>query len=182
MRSLRQAGFAVVALLVLSSVASAQRTRASAAGQQRSVWELGLDAALSFGLDDPRVTTLSIPVSNLRAGIFTSDVLEIEPFFALNYFKVEGLDAVTSYQFGAGGLYHFSPERTKRQVYVRPFVALAGISTSGASDSNVGLGVGVGMKLPRMNGRLAWRGEFNVANMNDATSLNFLWGASYFTR
>jgi hypothetical protein len=182
MRHLRLVTVSVLALLAVGSSASAQRTRGSSASGAPNLWELGTDAALSLDLDSPRTTSLSIPVANLRAGIFTSNVLEIEPFFSLDYAKTEGTPGATFYQLGAGGLYHFSPNRLKSQLYLRPFLALAGVSTTGNSDSNVGLGVGLGMKWPKMNGRLAWRGEFNFASMNNNTSLNFLWGASYFTR
>jgi hypothetical protein len=186
MRHLRQVGLAVLALTVAgSSVASAQRTRPrtpATAQTSGRVWELGVDAELSFGLDDPNTTSLGIPIGNFRAAWSHSDVLSIEPFGALNYFKVEGFDATTTYMLGVGALYHFSTDRSKSQAYARPFLALAGISTSGASDSDLGFGVGIGMKWPRLGGRIAWRGEANVAQVGDATSLNALFGLSFFTR
>jgi hypothetical protein len=183
---------AVLALVVAgASPLAAQRTRTSTSAAARpSVWEFGIDAALSFGLDDPNFTMISIPagafgpapIGSFRAGIFTSDVVEIEPFFALNYTKFEGSDGGTIYQFGSGLLYHFSAARTKPQLYARPFLALRGFSGGGNSDSDLGGGVGVGMKWPKMGGRLAWRGEANVAAVNETTTINFLWGLSYFTR
>lgn len=185
MRHLRQVVLAGLTLtVVIASAASAQRpaTRSRSASSSANVWELGFDAALSFGLDNPRVTTLSIPVGNFRAGIFTSDVLEIEPFFSYNYTKIEGFSSVSAYQVGAGALYHFSADRTRSQVYVRPFVALVGASAGGNSNSDVGIGVGLGMKWPKMNGRIAWRGEGNVSTTGDATAINLLWGLSFFTR
>jgi hypothetical protein len=183
MRHLRQVVPVLALMLVASTVASAQRTtRASAQRSQPRVWEIGADAALSFGLDDPRTTQLQIPIANLRAGIHTSDVISIEPFFGLNYTKVEGFDAVTIYEFGVGGLYHFSPVRTRSQMYVRPFLSLIGISAAGNSDSEVGVGVGFGMKWPKLGGRMAWRGEGNIFSVNDQTSLNALFGISFFTR
>ena len=141
-----------------------------------------MDAEASLGLDTPKITTLSVPVSLVRAGVYTSDAIEIEPFFSLNHVKVEGFPGTTSYQFGAGLLYHFTPERTKSQLYVRPFLFLAGASGGGNSNSDVGIGAGVGMKFPVKNTRFAWRGEANFASVNNNTSLNFLWGLSYFTR
>lgn len=186
MRHLRQVGLAVLALMVvIASAASAQRPAArarSAAASQARVWELGIDAELSFGLDDPNTTALGIPIGNFRAAWSHSDVLSIEPFGAINYFKIEGFDAITTYMFGVGALYHFSPDRTKSRAYVRPFLALAGVSAAGTSDSDLGFGVGIGMKWPKMGGRLAWRGEANVAQVGDATSLNALFGLSFFTR
>jgi len=114
--------------------------------------------------------------------VFTSDVLEIEPFFSLNHFSGQGIPSVTFYQFGVGGLYHFSPDRMKSQIYVRPFLSLVGSSGGGASNSDVGVGVGAGMKWPKLNGRMAWRGEVNFMSVNSQTSLNLLWGVSFFTR
>ena len=182
MRQLRRVGAVLALLLVASSVASAQRTTTRAATPAKKVWELGVDAGLSFGLDDPNTTSLQIPMSNFRAGVHISDVLSIEPFFGLNYFKVEGFDGITTYQFGAGGLYHFSTDRTKSRMYVRPFLALIGVSAGGTSDSDIGVGVGLGMKWPKLGGRMAWRGEGNIAVANDQTSINALFGISWFTR
>lgn len=166
-------------VLVAASVASAQQRRQASTAR---VWELGADAGLSFGLDDPSVTTLQIPVQNIRAGIHVSDVLSIEPFFGLNYFKIEDLDAVTTYQFGVGGLYHFSTDRTRSQMYIRPALSIVGVSAGGNSDSEVGIGVGLGMKWPRAGGRWAWRGEGNISVIDDQTTIAALFGISFFTR
>ena len=190
MRHVRQMGLIGFALLLaVSSTASAQRTttRQSARGQS-TLWELGLDARLSFGLDDPKVTTLNIPVGNLRAGWFVNDSWEVEPFFSLDYTSISGGGSLTAYSFGAGALYHFSPSRARSQLYVRPFVGLVGASVNPAgagpstSTSDVALGAGVGMKWPKLGGRIAWRGEANFATTGDATSINLLWGLSLFTR
>jgi hypothetical protein len=182
MRHLRLVTLVVLAISAVSSSASAQRTRARSTSTQKPLWEIGVDAALSLGLDSPRRNSLDIPVGSIRAGIFTSDVLEIEPFFSLNNRSGQGITSVTSYQFGVGGLYHFSPERTKSQVYVRPFLSLVGSSGGAASNSDLGIGIGAGMKLPKLNARMAWRGEVNFMTVNNASSLNFLVGGSFFTR
>jgi hypothetical protein len=188
MRHLKQLGFAALALTVLASSASAQRTRARSS-DQRALWELGMDAGLQFELSVPaggtKTTSLSIPVPIIRAGVWATDVLSIEPFLGLQ--RVSGGGAsVTGYTFGVGGLYHFSPVRTQSQVYVRPFLFLQGASFSGGgasgSNSDVGVGVGAGMKWPKLGGRLALRGEGNLATVNSTTSLNLLFGLSYFTR
>ena len=154
MRHARLTCLAVLSLLIASaSSLEAQRRGSSSASSRPNLWEFGLDAAFSLGLDDPQTTTLQIPVSNLRAGIYTSDVIEIEPFFGLNYIKVEGFDGTTSYQFGSGLLYHFSADRSKSQLYVRPMLFIQGFSGGGASNSDLGGGVGVGMKWPMKNTR-----------------------------
>lgn len=180
MRSLRQAGAALALLLVVSSVASAQ-ARGAAANRPKPL-EFGTDAAFSLGLDDPSTTQIMIPTGNFRVGIHTSPNLSIEPFADINYIKVEGFDGLTTYTFGVGGLYHFSVDRTKSQMYVRPFASLIGFSGA-TSDSEIGVGVGLGMKFtPKWNGRFQWRGEANIFSINDATSINLLWGVSIYPR
>jgi len=177
-------GFAALALLVAASTASAQR-RSSAASLSYPL-ELGMDGAAAFDLSVPansaKTARIGLPVGNLRLGFYTSDVWEIEPFFALNYAKVEGFPGFTAYQFGSGVLYHFSPSRMQSQLYVRPFVGVVGASGGGNSNSDVLIGAGVGMKWPKLGGRIAWRGEGNISTTGDVTSLGLLWGLSYYPR
>lgn len=183
MRFLRQAGVALALLTLTVAEAAAQRTTARSSAQARSqgsLWEIGADAALSFGLDDPRTTAIQIPLSQIRAGIHTSDVLSIEPFFSLFYFDVEGApQSTTLWELGVGGLYHFSVDRNRMRTYVRPFVSLF---DDGGDDTDVGAGLGFGAKWPKLGGRMAWRGEVNVATANDQTAINVLFGISFFTR
>lgn len=192
MRSIRIIASAVLALTVVAASGAdaqqrrpAQRTTTPAQGY----WELGTDAALQFGLDDPNTTVLSIPSGAFRAGYFMTPEWSLEPFLSLTYVSVDGGGSTTAYQIGTGALYHFSTSRTMRQVYVRPFLALVGLSVdppvgAGSSDSDVALGAGVGLKWPRLAGRMAWRGEVNVARQFDAqqTSIGLLFGVSFFTR
>jgi len=185
MRQLRQASLALLALVLVSSAAFAQRPRArSAPASQRALWELGFDSQLSFGLDDPRVTMLRIPAANFRAGYWASDVLSIEPFFSLTHINVSGGGSASNYEIGAGGLYHFSESRVRRQFYVRPFLTFVGSSVSGGggSNSDVGVGVGGGVKWPKLGGRMALRGEANIETINSSTAINLLFGLSFFTR
>ena len=182
MRHLRQVGFALLALLLVSASASAQRPRARTSAAQRSIWELGFDSQLAFGFDTPKVTVLSIPAASIRAGYWASDVLSIEPFFSLSHVSVQGGGSGSAYALGAGGLYHFSENRAKSQIYVRPFLTFVGTSGGGASNSDVGVGVGAGMKWPKLGGRIALRGEGNIETINNNTALNLLFGLSFFTR
>lgn len=167
-------------VLVAAPVASAQARRTTTSSAR--VWEIGADAGLQFSLDDPNTTTIQIPIQSVRVGIHTSDVLSIEPFFGLNYLKVEDIDAITTYQFGVGALYHFSASRTQSQIFVRPQLAVVGVSAGGNSDSEVGAGVGLGIKWPKLGGRMAWRGEANINFINDNTILGALFGISFYTR
>jgi len=189
----RNAGFALASLLVLSSVASAQRTaarntRSAPASSGKTVWELGADAGIGFDLAVPtggaKTTQLQIPLSNIRAGFFINPSWSLEPSLGYRYVKVEGLDAVSFYTLGFAGLYHFSTDRMQRQLYLRPFLNLMGVSAGGNSDSDTQLGVGVGMKWPKLSGRMALRGELNLARQMDAevTSMNVLFGVSFFPR
>ena len=176
MRLLRQAGAVLALLVVASSVSFAQARGGSAV----KPIELGTDAMFQLGLDDPGYTMFTFPTGNFRVGIHYSDVISIEPFMSLGYFKPEGGDGTTSWLFGAGGLYHFSADRSKSQLYVRPFVSLDGVTDA---DSEFGVGVGLGMKMaPRMNGRFQFRGEVNVMSRADATALNALFGFSVYPR
>ncbi len=184
MRHLRQAGAALTMLLVASSVALAQRAPARQSSQAR-LWELGGDAAVRMGLDDPNTTTFDVPVQNLRAGFFLTPEWSLEPFFAFSYLDNEAQpDATTQYQFGAGAVYHFSTSRARRQFYARPHVSVVGASFGGASNSEVAMGAGVGFKLPQWNGRLAVRGEAGLTRLFDSeqTVVNVLFGLSFYNR
>jgi hypothetical protein len=187
MRQLRHVGLAVLALMVVSSTAFAQRRTGAAAGQG-TLWELGMDAGLSFELGVPagaaKTTSLIIPVPSVRAGFFINDEWSLEPSLTYAYSKSEGTPSTSAYALGFAGLYHFQKNRNARQVYLRPFLAIMGFSGGGASSSDQMIGVGAGLKWPRLNGRVAWRGEANLSRQMDAeiTSLSLLWGLSFFTR
>lgn len=185
MRHLRQVGAGLALLLVGSSVALAQRTPARSQASNARLWELGADAALRFGLDDPNTTTLDIVDPNFRLGYFFNSEWSFEPFLALSYVDNELLaDPITQYTIGASALYHFQTVRTRRQLYVRPFLAIVGASAGGNSDTDTGFGAGVGLKWPRWNGRLALRGEANLARYLDAeqTVVSATFGVSLFNR
>jgi len=187
----RNTGFALASLVVLSSVASAQRTTArntSSASSTKTLWEIGADAGIGLQLavpnGAPKTNSLSLPIPSIRAGFFINDQWSLEPSLSYQYTKTEDIDAFSVYQLGFAGLYHFDANRMHRQLYLRPFLNLMGLSVGGQSDSDTELGVGVGLKWPKLNGRMAWRGELNLARQMDAevTALNVLWGISFFTR
>lgn len=191
MRTVRNVGIALVAVAFAGSSAFAQRTTArssSSSSGQSTLWEIGADGGLGFDLAVPtggaKTTTLQIPLTSIRAGFFINDAWSLEPSFRYIYAKQEGTPSASVYTLGFAGLYHFSTNRMMRQMYLRPFLAVTGFSSSGASNSDTELGVGLGLKWPRLNGRMAWRGEVNLARQMDAevTALNVLWGISFFTR
>ncbi|MDB4890826.1 MAG: hypothetical protein JWL61_2681 [Gemmatimonadetes bacterium] len=133
----------------------------SARAQGGSPVELGLDGALSYGLDSPHFTFLSVPIQRLRAGFFVTPTVSIEPTAALNYSRVQGSNS-TSFDFGAGALFHMAASRTAAQPYVRPFVEFGYHSfdsdPGSSSFTTTTFGAGLGVKIPIAN-RFAWRFE-----------------------
>jgi hypothetical protein len=191
MRTLSRVGLAVLGTFIAVSTVSAQaRPRATAtpatrqaAAAQSGFWELGTDASLTVGLEDPKFIMLRIPGGALRAGYFTTPKISIEPTLTWLSVGQEDQTGFTTYQIGTGVLFHRTADRTRSQVYLRPFLAITG--GSGGGGSSLTLGGGVGLKRPWMAGRLALRGEANIAH-NDAGNgtllLGGLLGVSVYTR
>jgi hypothetical protein len=159
---------------------------AMSASAQRPV-ELGVDLGFSYTTQSPHVSTFSIPIGDVRAGFFVSDRLSFEPRISLAYVKVEDVDATTLFAGTAGLLYHFSADRSRSQVFVRPFVEWQHIDIGPASASQFFAGGTVGVKLPA-GSRLATRLEVGYShgfeNDDFASSDQILasFGISFFTR
>ncbi|MFN2566623.1 MAG: hypothetical protein ABR499_16625 [Gemmatimonadaceae bacterium] len=173
------AGLTAITLLVI--------TGPFASAQARPI-ELGIDAALSFGLDEPRVTVIAIPFQQFRVGFFTSPRTSFEPTLAINHVDIDdpnGLDLdATTISIGLGVLFHLTPDRTQSQIYFRPFGGFTSVSAFGESESDPNLGLGLGLKTPFAN-RLATRLEAFVAHQFDGdgtTSVGVLFGLSFFPR
>jgi opacity protein-like surface antigen len=179
---MRRSLLAVVSLVALSSIASAQE-KVSAAPEKLPV-EIGIDGSLERAFSTPGITTLSLPVGRIRAGMYVLPVLEFEGSLAVTGLRAEGgsLSTITA---GAGVLYHFSPLRTKAQPYVRPFFEWTRASSSGGgtdvSASATGFGAGLGTKLPLAD-RFAGRFEVAYARQSEVNRLVLLFGLSFFTR
>ena len=176
---MRRSLLAVVSLLALSSIASAQAKQP----QEKLPIEIGMDGSLERAFSTPGVTSLSLPVGRIRAGVYSLPVLEFETTLSIGSVRTGGLSesAITA---GAGVLYHFSPLRTKAQPYVRPFFEWSKRSGSvGGSGSATGYGVGLGTKLPLAD-RFAGRFEaaYGHQNQSDVSRLILLFGLSFFTR
>lgn len=152
---------------------------------QTNLIELGVDGALEIILEDPRVTTIGIPIGQFRVGFFTSPTLSWEPSLALNYVNFEGGGDASRIRLGLGLLFHLSPDRTRPQTYLRPFGGLTTVS-NGASDTDAHLGFGMGFKIPWANRRLATRLEAFLQHVftepDGVTSVGALFGLSFFTR
>ena len=164
----------------------------AASAQERPI-ELGVDALsldvnfFSSNGETTTLTTVSVPVTTFRAGFFVSDQVSVEPRISFDYLKVEDVDAVTVVTLSLGALYHFTPERQRSQVYLRPVGSIFFADVGDQSVSQAFLGLGLGVKLP-MLGQLAARLEleythgFDNDDFANVNSLAAVFGFSFFTR
>jgi len=149
--------------------------------------ELGLDAGLQFGVEDPTSVTMSIPVQAVRVGFFLGDRASIEPSLSWNWFKFEGEDAFYTLSANLGLNYHFQADPERTRAYLRPLLGLARVGGGGADLTQFQAGVGVGVKIPASN-RLALRLEanathgFETEDAGSGTAVGLLFGLSFFTR
>jgi hypothetical protein len=169
----------VAALVITAPAAKAQRSTSRGS----TPIELGIDGGVIFGLDAPRVTVVSLPLQDFRIGFLVTDDLAIEPRFNLNSVHGNGA-SVTTYDFALGLVYQ--PDRVGKGFYGRPFIGVSGASVSGGGSTNNGyLGLGLGLKLPFADRRLATRMEANYAhgfNNGGFNQIGLLIGLSFFTR
>jgi Outer membrane protein beta-barrel domain len=174
-------------VLVLSAVVALS---SPALAQKQSPVEFGIDGALSYGLDSPHVTQVSIPVQRLRIGFFVSPAVSIEPSAAFSRNSVSGSSA-TSLDLGVGALFHLGTVRDGALPYLRPFVEFNHTSFDedqfgSSSFTSTALGAGVGVKIPIAN-RFAWRLEGAAAHTLEhdgvklSTALLAFFGFSFFT-
>ena len=197
MRPTKYGSVVVLSLLVLASSVSAQArqtgtTRApatqqrQAAAQETGFWELGTDAGLALGIDDPKSLTITIPTGALRAGYFVTPNLSLEP--QLSWFSIgrESATAFSTWMLNFTGLWHFSEDRRQNQLFLHPGIAFTG--GSGGGSNPLILSTTVGMKKPVMNNRLALRGEAGLSHrlkdgaIPSVTSIIATFGWSVYTR
>ena len=171
---------AAAGLLLVGTAAQAR------AQTMESPKEYGIDAGVQFGLGNDSFTAIGIPAQRLRIGFFRSPTVSFEPYGGLTYRNSPGSESVTNLNLGAGLLYHLSPNRTDNQIYVRPFAQVNYINGSGNSDTQFGIGGGLGVKMPWRD-RLATRleaaigYEFASDNFDSGATLNLLAGLSFFS-
>lgn len=156
--------------------------------------ELGVDAGISFGLDDPHTTSITVPIQAFRVGMFLGDKVELEPRVALSSAHSEGT-TVTVYRFELGALFQPGGNPIGTGLYIRPFGGIVGGSVStnactdlgidcSGSDSNGYAGGGVGIKIPFAR-RMATRLEANYAHVfgdASANEIGLTFGLSFFTK
>jgi hypothetical protein len=173
----------VVGLVAVAAPTASAQRRSSSSGPRPI--ELGIDGGITFGLDDPKVTVVSLPAQDFRVGFFMSDFLELEPRFGLTSIQSQGQSA-TTYNFEFGVLYMPSGDRVGKGFYFRPFLGVSGASVSGGGSNNSGFaGIGAGLKIPFENRRLATRLEANFAHGFDnggSNQIGLLFGLSFYTR
>ena len=189
MRHLSKAVLAGLAVAVLASTASAQRTvrtSSSASSAQGGYWELGSDMGLNIGLDAPKTLSFTIPVPQVRAGYYFSDILSFEPSLSFFSTATKGFRASSAWSIGLGVVYHLATDRNLQRLFVHPFLSFNG--GSGGQDTQTGLGAGIGLMKPAMGNRLQWRIEGGLQHMLKAganpasTGIYGNFGISVFTR
>jgi hypothetical protein len=169
----------VGALILAASPAEAQRSSRRAS----TPIELGIDGGVLFGLDDPKASVVSLPLQDFRIGFLVTPKWEIEPRFALTSIHVSGVSG-TDYSFALGALYQPSGDRVGKGLYGRPFIGVSGTGGTGGGDSNGFAGLGLGLKLPFDDQRLATRLEANYTHgfSGGGNAIGILVGLSFFTR
>ena len=172
--------FGALALALTASTADAQRSSRRGGGQI----ELGIDGGLNIGLDDPKGTLLQIPFQAFRVGYFLNDRWEIEPQVAIVSQSGDGGGgSFTAYTLEAGLLYQPNGDRVGKGLYFRPFVGVSGFTVPGPGDDHTtAAGIGLGVKLPFADRRLATRLEANYIRSDDSNVIGLLFGLSWFTR
>jgi hypothetical protein len=173
---------------ITACIAAVMFSAASLQAQQRGTsgpWELGIDAGVMFGLDDPNVTIVSVPFQSFRLGYFLSNKAEIEPRVAINSIHGGG-ESLTTYDFQVGLLLLPHGDRVGNGIYLRPFLGVNGINLSGAGNNNSGYaGAGFGLKIPFADRRMATRMEANYTHGFGDSGSNIIGigiGLSWFTR
>lgn len=153
-RVVRLAEHAVVGALVLGLVHPFLRVAAA----QSTKIELGLDGGVAVvkATGVKTVTDVELPAQTFRIGFMVSDNVSFEPFGSLSHLSGDG--SSTSYEVGAG-LLLLMGGHTETQYFLRPLVAVTGVSGTGIKSSNpFEFGAGVGVKIP-IEGRLGARLE-----------------------
>lgn len=131
-------------------------TAGTAFGQSRPI-EFGIDAGLTYsmlqdmdGVEFDDELSFDVPFSTFRVGFFVSDNISIEPQVQFNFFDPGG-DSDSQMQLGllAAVLYHFQPDMTQTQFFVRAGGAFLMYDYGGDVDDTLfGFGGGLGVKVP----------------------------------
>jgi hypothetical protein len=172
------------ALSLALTVSAAEAQRAS--HRDSGPVELGIDGGVTFGIGNSSGTVVSLPTQVFRLGYFLDDNVELEPRVSINSISGGGA-SVTVYSLEAGVLFQPAGDRVGKGLYFRPFLGVSGVDVSGAGGNNNSgyAGVGLGLKLPFADRRLATRMEANYAHGfsgGGSNLIGLLIGLSFFTR
>ncbi len=131
-------------------------TAGTAFGQSRPI-EFGIDAGIQYtmlqdfeGFEFDDELSFEVPFQTLRVGFFVSDNISIEPQVQFSFFDPGG-DSDSEFQLGllAAALYHFNPDMTQTQFFVRAGGAFLMYDFGSDFDDTVfGFGGGLGVKVP----------------------------------
>jgi len=159
-------------------------------GQGKPI-ELGIDGGFTTQLTDPKVSTIGLPVQQVRVGFFATDRVEIEPALAFNWIKYSGEDALTTIGLDVGVAVHFSTDTERPRAYLRPMVGLDHAAAGGSSSTALSAGGGVGVKVPiRSASHLEFRLEAGYIHgfkhetdgVPASDRLRLLFGLSFLTK
>lgn len=175
----------VLGILLLATAASSAEAQRSQRGSRPI--EFGIDGGVSFLFASPTITLVALPVQDFRIGLLMTNEVAIEPRAHINSIRGDG-GSITTYGFEMGLVYSPSGDRVGRGFYGRPFLGVLGVTVSGPGDNDDSdgyAGLGLGLKIPFANRRLATRMETNFSHGfsgGGSGQLGVLIGLSFFTR
>ena len=183
---------------VYLSAAALALTAVGAAGaqQQRPLWEFGIDGTLAHRTthddvlgrtQDESFTQVELPVPMVRAGLYLSENVELEPVLGIQHSSAAGGSA-TQLALDVGLPIYVSGTRATDQIFVRPLIGFdhfSGTGTRGFTQTSIGAGVGV--KIPidsRIASRLEaqYRHGFDSGPANAYDQIALLVGLSVYSR
>ena len=142
-----------VSLLAVLLASAVQPT--TALSQERKI-ELGADAQFihrnqsfesgGFKETDSR-SEIHLP-TGLRAGFFLSPRASIEVSLGLDWVDPSNGPSFSLITLGVGPMIHFTPDVTRAQGYVRPFLGVNYVNGPGDDDSQLFFGGALGLKVP----------------------------------
>ena len=147
-------GMALLALLVVPSVAAAQQRRAAQRPAAGGRHEFGVDLGAAYVKPDGVDGGIEIltPLS-LRLGLVTANKLMWEPRLAFGLSTVGG-DTEYAFEPGVNVLYPLAPGNHRRGMFITGGAALA-LVDFGTSGTVMSMNAGVGWRKPW--GNSAWR-------------------------
>lgn len=180
---------AVVLALTFAGTAGAQ--------QQSPLWEFGVDGMIAHrtthidvgpaGTRDASATVVQLPVGMVRAGLYLTPTVELEPAIGIRHTSTDGGD-LTQLNLDIGLPIYFTGTRATDQIFVRPLVGFDHVSGSGINGfTQTSLGAGIGIKIP-IDARIASRIEaqyrhgMRSAPANSYDQFALLLGLSVYSR